>query len=383
RARAVGGEFHVEYVLAVEEATVAVQVWSRPGAGPQGEQPPAGTKTFDLAWDLEIRSAQQSIRIRQNTTEARDLGIALDDGAEKRHPAVKIGAAVLRAALLKIHALIDKSHAELFGAAVFSWFIECAGAWRFDEALGIYEALMSEGHATIPPPRLIFKRLAKSKPQGIGSYSREFLPSALLAPLVARLESRWENGEPETELQVTGADAPDFLKQLAEVLEFKAAGLCLSCLRKKSEETGEVYVYGDLRFRFVAQDGSEIVTAALSHGQKRLLAFYYYLAVNPSVVVADELANGFQHDWFSACLSALGARQAFLSSPDPLLLDFMPLESAEQAQHNFIFCRLKEHAGRQALHLENISLAQAKELYEAHDLGMQHLGEMLKAQGLW
>jgi hypothetical protein len=105
--------------------------------------------------------------------------------------------------------------------------------------------------------------------------------------------------------------------------------------------------------------------------------------VNHSVVLADELVNGFQRDWISACMSALGARQAFLTSQNPLLLDFLPLKSAEQTQRSFIFCRLKEHSGRQAWHFENVTFRQAQELYEAHGLGIQQIGEMLSANGLW
>ena len=63
----------------------------------------------------------------------------------------------------------------------------------------------------------------------------------------------------------------------------------------------------------------------LSYGQKRLLSFYWYLAVRADQpVVADELANGLHYEWIDACVNELSERQSFLATQNPLLMDYLP-----------------------------------------------------------
>lgn len=65
-------------------------------------------------------------------------------------------------------------------------------------------------------------------------------------------------------------------------------------------------------FRFFSQSGvSPLVPHEhWSFGQKRLLTFFWYLACNPDVVVADELVNGLHWDWIDACVNAIGTRRS-------------------------------------------------------------------------
>jgi len=95
---------------------------------------------------------------------------------------------------------------------------------------------------------------------------------------------------------------------------------------------------GNMIARFFFADGGFITQDRLSYGQKRLLMFYYYLASNPDIVIADELVNGLHHQWIRAAIEEIGERQAFLTSQNPLLLDYLPFSSAEHVRKSFMLC---------------------------------------------
>ena len=72
---------------------------------------------------------------------------------------------------------------------------------------------------------------------------------------------------------------------------------------------------------FEDHDGSVVRHEDLSYGQKRLLAFYYYLAASPVTVIADELVDGLHHLWIDAAIEA-GAVGYLLKDAEPeVLLD--------------------------------------------------------------
>jgi len=75
-----------------------------------------------------------------------------------------------------------------------------------------------------------------------------------------------------------------------------------------------------------------------SYGQKRLLSFFAISDPCPEVLIADELVNGLHHEWIRACIDEVGDRQAFLTSQNPLLLDYLEFESAEDVQRGFVLC---------------------------------------------
>ncbi|WP_438013724.1 AAA family ATPase [Sorangium sp. So ce315] len=121
----------------------------------------------------------------------------------------------------------------------------------------------------------------------------------------------------------------------------------------------------------------------LSYGQKRLLAFLYYLDANPSFVIADELVNGLHHAWIEECMNAIGDRQAFLTSQNPLLLDYLSFESAEQVKESFILCRNQVDGDRERMIWRNMTDDEADMFYRAYQVGIEHVGEILRTRGLW
>lgn len=137
----------------------------------------------------------------------------------------------------------------------------------------------------------------------------------------------------------------------------------------------------DLRVTF--HDGRTVTAPLLSFGQKRLLSFLYYVACNEHIVVADELVNGLHWAWITTCLDAIGERQAFLTSQNPLLLDALPISSEAEVAQTFIRCRLEVKEGRGTWVWQNLAEEDARDLWQAYEVGLQGIGELLRSRGLW
>ena len=76
-------------------------------------------------------------------------------------------------------------------------------------------------------------------------------------------------------------------------------------------------------------------------------------------------------------------RQAFLTSQNPLLLDYLPITSADEVRRSFVLCRSEPREGRPGWIWENMSEGDAQELYNAYEVGVEHVSEILQSRGLW
>ncbi len=85
----------------------------------------------------------------------------------------------------------------------------------------------------------------------------------------------------------------------------------------------------------------------LSFGQQRLFSFAWYLACNPDVVIADELVNGLHSEWIDWCVEAIGDRQCFLTSQNPILVDAISFDSEEDLRRGIILCESTQDAERE------------------------------------
>lgn len=153
--------------------------------------------------------------------------------------------------------------------------------------------------------------------------------------------------------------------------------------RKVREDKKGGYTFQGFEFEVERSDGVTIHHDLLSYGQKRLLSFFYYLACNPAVVIADELVNGLHHRWIDACMKEIGPRQAFLTSQNPLLFDYAEFESVEQVERRFLVCGLETVDGREMMVWRNMSRADAEVFYRAYEAGIEHVGDILITRGLW
>jgi hypothetical protein len=187
-------------------------------------------------------------------------------------------------------------------------------------------------------------------------------------------------GQSSTAVELPQESALKRFPVLAGVSEMS---LSLAVEGSREEADGVWWRLGRAEFLFTDPGGMVFNQTRLSYGQKRLLAFLYYLDANPTYVVADELVNGMHHDWIRACLDEIGDRQSFLTSQNPLLLDYLPLESVEQVERTFIQCRREVVDDKVTLHWSNLTRSDAEELFADYKVGIQPLGEILRARGLW
>ncbi|MET0406680.1 MAG: hypothetical protein ABW123_29950, partial [Cystobacter sp.] len=196
-----------------------------------------------------------------------------------------------------------------------------------------------------------------------------------LAERVSELAGRrWEEDR-----YVLDEQQVPFLGQLASLLDFETAAAVLEFTRLPDEQGAEVRKSGRQEFHFTHRAGWTVPDRHLSYGQKRLLAFLYYLDCVEHVAIADELVNGLPHPWLPYCLEALGPRQIFLTSPNPILLDALSFESPEDARSQLVVCHWEESG---QMRWENPSLDLAEDFLEAHHAGFQQLGELLLDKGL-
>lgn len=172
-----------------------------------------------------------------------------------------------------------------------------------------------------------------------------------------------------------------YLKSMADLIGARSVMLHIGRSSLSGRPGRRVAVYDGVSFHVTFASGLSISHHHLSYGQKRLLAFIYYLATVPGPVIADELVNGFHHTWIEGCLDLIRREgmQSFLTSQNPLLIDYLEFESAEAAQRAFILCDLEgdEFVWRQMTDDE------AQSFYAAYETGVQHVGDILRTKGLW
>ncbi|XYI00257.1 AAA family ATPase [Sorangium sp. So ce1128] len=267
-----------------------------------------------------------------------------------------------------------------------AWFIAARqdvldndGRGRFDEALGAFEAMTGElsdrksGDCIKSPLLSILKhtdghlsvRTSTRTPSVVG-HVLEQSPTSLDAKSLSI---------PHTELP--------FLGDVVELFQCSGSDLMLRLSSKKITNLGEELLYAGFAFTFTLEDDSVITHNALSYGQKRLLSFFHYLAVSEDIVIADELVNGLHYDWIEACLKRLIDRQSFLTSQNPLLLDFLPFASAEDVRRCFILCRRERHEGRPRTVWANMDEQNAEAFFRAYRTEALQVSEILRTKGLW
>jgi energy-coupling factor transporter ATP-binding protein EcfA2 len=246
-------------------------------------------------------------------------------------------------------------------------FIGIQALKRFDESLGFFEHI----------PEIL--STAFFYEQGV------VYPASLEFPheLASNLEDVLDKHRDTDELSFDSkGDSSGFLQRIIALLDFESAQFRLRCIKRDTKPV-RMARFGDAWFSFQRKDGSTTNHTLLSYGQKRLLAFYYYLACNPYIVVADELVNGMHHEWIEACFEDMGERQAFLTSQNPLLLDYLWFESAEEVRSSFVLCRAELNEGREQLVWENMSEQEAEGFFSAYQVKIQHVGELLRTRRLW
>jgi energy-coupling factor transporter ATP-binding protein EcfA2 len=233
--------------------------------------------------------------------------------------------------------------------------------WRFDEALGTFGRIGDSRFALEMRNDEVFPLGLMALPTWMPGWLRGHVERG---PLADALELRHD------EL------AQSFLAKFVALAGFTSGQLRVEVLDKRSYENGGRVGFGQFTFHFTRPDGTSLTQDALGYGQKRLLAFLYYLDVHEDFVIADELPNGLHPRWAEACLQELGPRQSFLTSQNPLLPGHVAFGSAEELHASLVLCRT-------GLRWENPSRALAGQLFAASQQGTRPVGELLREFGLW
>ena len=347
------GEFQIELQ--------AVRTPARPGVMPDHVRE---EKEFDDVWRIVLRTEGTETG-RLEVTGTRGTWNLVDEPAKSFD--VRTGLAAGRAGMRALLAVAGRHSAGTpavmrVRAAVrlFAWF-ERIG--RFDEALSTLDDIT----------RLSFE-LSRGGASGGGSFDpwlpRDFTHSAVATlpdPLVISFEK-------------IGS-----LQKIPALLGFASAELRPRMLKQSQAGEKVTTLYQGIDCLFRRTDGSQVSHELLSFGQKRLFAFLWYLAVRGEFpVVADELLNGLHHDWIEACLDPLRDRQSFLATQHPLLLDHIPVESAEAVRTTFVRCSTERGPnGREQLAWRNFNEEEAERFFVAYQTGIQHVSEVLRSEGLW
>lgn len=264
--------------------------------------------------------------------------------------------------------------------------------YRFDESLDTFLAMTGREPAIAlagVTPVSSFRATRWTERSSRVIFQRQIFTPGAFAPLVFRA-----HGSPGGEFRISPSEGESSTRLSISFTLFEAARRALGFLSiglkpeikvaHTSPEGGPHSLDGQgFSFNFTRSDGTTIHHDLLSYGQKRLLAFFYYLAATEDIVIADELVNGLHHRWIEACMKAIGVRQAFLTSQNPLLFDYVEFDSIEQVQARFITCKTEVVDGAEQLVWQNMARDDAARFYEAYTDEIEQVGEILITRGLW
>jgi energy-coupling factor transporter ATP-binding protein EcfA2 len=252
--------------------------------------------------------------------------------------------------------------------------IELQGALcRYDEGLDYFRALTEENSSYLSL-EIITPNIKNSSVKQIqGNVDR--IPADLLAALT-------HNWRSDSELESFSAKhtQAQFLADFVDLCGFSAA--TVSAPIESRRVVGDDVLHGckSLRFTFDLHN-DRISHAKLSFGQRRLLAYLYYLSCNTQIGIADELINGMHHEWIEHCLSeACANRQMFYTSQNPLLLDFLVFQSEAEVSERFVTCKWNEHDG---FVWDNFDTRTGQEFYRLYKAGIQHVSDILRTKNWW
>jgi energy-coupling factor transporter ATP-binding protein EcfA2 len=250
-------------------------------------------------------------------------------------------------------------------------------AGRFDEALGGFDAITGSnsgprGGDLLNAGLIIIREKEQVEPIWFFVPEEVREHSTQQATLTVRPEG----------VRLNHSELP-FLQNVVKIFNAKSADILLHLIKKEVSEGREKASYSNFEFIVTLDDGTAIRHDLLSYGQKRLLSFFYYVAAIRDIVIADELVNGLHYDWIEACLREIGDRQSFLTSQNPLLLDFLEFESAEQVKRTFILCRTEKRDGKSFMVWSNMSDETAETFFRAYKTEALQVNEILRSRGLW
>jgi energy-coupling factor transporter ATP-binding protein EcfA2 len=182
-------------------------------------------------------------------------------------------------------------------------------------------------------------------------------------------------------LHVSSGEAP-FLRRAAEALGAEEVTLVLPVRERKEAKDGKEVTMNDLELRVVKGGGEAIPHDQLSHGEKRLLSFFYYAAANPHVVITDDLVSGMAYDGAEAAVAALAGRQAFVSTRDPWLFAFLQRPAEGEDDMTLITCAAQSGKEGTVIAWDTLDEPTTEALLAAREAGLDRVATILRAEDL-
>ncbi|WP_437541056.1 AAA family ATPase [Sorangium sp. So ce367] len=348
---------------------------SMAGVGPEGVYAAHEVPDFQLA--LSLSEPRAAASIRRLTDRVVVEGTAL----ERQWPLVNF-----QHSRRFLSGLLLLATLPLEGNLRADLSLDLKNACRFDESLDTFRAIIARQDDDGSWKDDLRPLIVRTKFTDHGPLHGEILTILIEGLVPKTIVDALEVDAPEiTTSYSMNHEQLNFLSESVRLLGLRSAMAKMDLIDKRVREDtrSEHFELGNLKFWFTRRDGSIFQDQHLSYGQKRLLAFLYYLDANPSFVIADELVNGLHHAWIEECMTAIGDRQAFLTSQNPLLLDYMSFDSAEQVKESFILCRTQADGDRERMIWRNMTDDEADMFYRAYQVGIEHVGEILRTRGLW
>ncbi|AGC49168.1 hypothetical protein MYSTI_07896 [Myxococcus stipitatus DSM 14675] len=346
----------LEYALAADTGRITVRVRNVPGTGLSMDIVVAPR---DMAWPLVIRREGLQVTVSRQD----DASLVVQ---ERIAPEVagRLWLVLMSGGIAWVEKTGEGTATVEPLLAMAREVSALAGLSRFDEGLAYFEQLYQ-----------VELRLSR-RAEGVLATGTGLASEALLDGLRRLAASQW--GGPR---YVVPSDSIPFLRDTARLLGFSAAEASLVPVEAPLEGKYESQTLGGLELDFVGSDGTRVSARQLGHGQKRVLALQHYLSRARAVVVADEVAHSLHPRLVRATLEPLGARQSFLTSQSPVLLDLLTFTSPQHVRDSLVWCRRDEGSG--VLIWEDPSPEAAERLFTASTATPGQLGALLQAQGLW
>lgn len=240
--------------------------------------------------------------------------------------------------------------------------------FRFDEQLGMYATLAGSSIEF----RSIDDELRETITDGIPYFAEQYEHHYDLR----------ESGEMGDNPEFGWADCPLYLISVGRILGYPVGDLEMRLSAEVADPPEHREVYGEPRFYF-EYGNARITDQDLSFGEKRVLSFMAYLNANPHIIIADELMNGLHHSLGVALLNEIGDRQAFLATHEPVLMDEIDFESADELRRSLLLCRRNPDAKGPPFVWTQLSPEEAEEVFPYYPKSLMHGSQILKHWELW
>ena len=269
------------------------------------------------------------------------------------------------------HLMLDQTVEDDRGGLLHYYsFLGVFGCRRFDEALGEYNKLMSHDVVASNQSR----GDGVSRPYVVWGGDGDLLfagsvPAQLL-------------GEGELAIPAKGVA---FLKSVERILTYVPLDVRFRFART-SGEGRKLFNYDAPRIYLrLPNDGDTITDNDLSFGETRALSFLAHLSDSASrhIIIADELMNGLHHSLGVALLDEIGDRQAFLATHEPVLMDEVDFESADELRRSLLLCRRNPDPKGPPFVWTQLSPEEAAEVFPYYPKSLMHGSQILKHWELW